>query len=357
MGWRDRDDCGRGMHAPTGKPDGIALYGRVSHALDSRHRNQIIVLNSLRRWDLNTQAWLALAIGNSRWHWAVFAGGQLQSTWDTAPFSAAEIQALIADHFRSDRFQSDWFPSGGAELDRATANQTTEMTELWIASVVPAHTALWQNYYPAAHILTLADVPLGAVYPTLGLDRALTLWGAIQTYGAPVLVIDGGTALTLTGADGDRQLLGGAIFPGLRSLLTSLNQSTAALPLVDVDASEAAPPLWGRTTPAAIQSGITHILTAGLMGFVVDWWQRYPGTPIVFTGGDGDRYYRWITSGAVISHALQVNVLTVASTAMASMAMASTAAASMAGVHQNAQLIFVGIAAVARPDYPAAGVN
>jgi type III pantothenate kinase len=71
------------------------------------------------------------------------------------------------------------------------------MLPLYLASVVPSQTALWQTY-PDVHIITLDQVPLQGVYPTLGIDRALALWGAGETWGWPMLVIDAGTALTLT---------------------------------------------------------------------------------------------------------------------------------------------------------------
>ena len=83
-----------------------------------------------------------------------------------------------------------------------------------LASVVPSQTALWQ-IYPNVHIINLDQIPLQGVYPTLGIDRALALWGAGKTWGFPMLVIDAGTAMTFTGADANQCLVGGAILPGL----------------------------------------------------------------------------------------------------------------------------------------------
>jgi len=44
--------------------------------------------------------------------------------------------------------------------------------------------------------------------------RALAVLGAGKKYGFPCLVIDAGTALTFTGVDRDKKLVGGAIDPG-----------------------------------------------------------------------------------------------------------------------------------------------
>jgi len=87
-------------------------------------------------------------------------------------------------------------------------NQKKQTTKIDAASVsgfcCSSQTALWQTY-PDVHVITLNQVP--PVYPTLGIDRALALWGAGETWGWPMLVIDAGTALTLTGADADHCLV------------------------------------------------------------------------------------------------------------------------------------------------------
>jgi type III pantothenate kinase len=217
---------------------------------------------------------LFLAIGNSRLHWAWFSADRLQTTWDTPHFDAAVVEQMMTN---------------GLQFAPEVADLPIGLP-LTIASVVPAQTQLWQAY-PQANVVQLADIPLGKAYPTLGIDRALALWGAIVTYGAPVLVIDGGTALTLTGADGDRNLVGGAILPGVRSLFLSLHRSTAELPQVEL--GELLPDRWATNTPDAIRSGIIHTVTAGVREFIADWLESYPDSPIVFTGGDGELLLGW----------------------------------------------------------------
>lgn len=205
--------------------------------------------------------WTALVIGNSRLHWAEFSGDRLQKIWHTP-------------HVKQD--------------------QTQLQHELWIASVVPSQNQFWQAH-PHAHFLSLEQVPLQGMYPTFGIDRALAVWGAIQTVGSPVLVIDAGTALTFTGANGDR-LIGGAILPGLKLQFQSLQQGTALLPLPFSLFPSALPPRWALTTEAAIASGILHNLLAGLQFFIHDWRQTYPTSAVVLTGGDGDRLYAHLQS-------------------------------------------------------------
>lgn len=163
-----------------------------------------------------------------------------------------------------------------------------EEVPLWIASVVSPQLQYWQTH-ANARILTLENVPLQGVYPTLGIDRALAVWGAGIEWGFPVLAIDAGTALTFTGVNAVQQLVGGAILPGLGLQLRSLAQNTADLPLVQPDRS--LPPRWGMDTPSALNSGILYVLLAGLRDFIEAWHQQFPDSAIVLTGGDGELLY------------------------------------------------------------------
>ncbi len=220
-----------------------------------------------------TENWLALMIGNSRLHWAWLRGDTLQKTWDTPHFSAEKIQLLIQSQFNiegSDGFRSVPMPIWET------------LPELWLASVVFEQAQLWEIYSQVRPI-TLEQIPLQTTYSTLGVDRALAVWGAIEVYGSPILVIDGGTALTFTGANG-QQFIGGAILPGLRLQFQMLGQETSALPLIE---EMILADRWAMTTIEAIQSGVLHTVLSGIQSFIDDWQARFPHSVVVFTGGDG----------------------------------------------------------------------
>ena len=144
--------------------------------------------------------------------------------------------------------------------------------------------SLWQTY-PQATVITLNDLPLKGLYPTLGIDRALAVLGAGEKFGWPVLAIDAGTALTLTGMDEHRQLIGGAILPGFRLQLKSLWKGTASLP--DVEIPPELPDRWGLNTPASIQSGVSYSIVAGVRDFIHEWRRDYPQSNIAIAGGGG----------------------------------------------------------------------
>ncbi len=221
---------------------------------------------------MNQRIWLALSIGNSRYHWAWFLDNKLQSSWDTAYLSTEILSQL------------ELLP---IDLQHQLATDRLNITQLpiYLASVVPSQTAIWQQLDRVKQ-LTLADIPLLDLYPSLGIDRTLSIYGAGEKYGYPALVIDGGTALTFTGVDDRQSLFGGAILPGLRLQFQSLSIGTAALP--DLELPATLPARWSQNTTDAIASGILSTITAGIKDFILDWDRLFPHSSIFFTGGDGE---------------------------------------------------------------------
>jgi type III pantothenate kinase len=194
---------------------------------------------------------LCLMIGNSRLHWGWFQDEKL-------------IKVEHTPHFQ----RPNW-----PELP------------LYIASVVPSQTDFWRKQ--ATRLITLTDIPLTGIYPTIGIDRVLSVYGAGIQYGFPCLVIDCGTALTFTAVSGDRHLAGGAILPGLGLQLRSLSTKTAALPSVTLP--EKLPELYAKNTEEAIISGVVYNLLAGIELFINNWLAEFPDSNICITGGDSDK--------------------------------------------------------------------
>ncbi|MBD2096058.1 pantothenate kinase [Trichocoleus sp. FACHB-591] len=235
------------------------------------------------------KSWLALMIGNSRLHWAWFDRDQLQSTWDSEhlvnsdPPSPPNLEGILERASLSSRERAV----------RRSREENLDELPIVLASVVPDQIAIWQGY-PHLQILTLEQILLEHSYPTLGIDRALALWGAGEVYGWPVLVIDAGTALTFTGGNTERQLVGGAILPGLSLQVRSLAQKTAALPAIALP--ETLPTRWANDTQEAIASGITHTVLAGVVNFIEAWWEEFPGSAVVITGGDRALLHHYLQS-------------------------------------------------------------
>lgn len=250
------------------------------------------------------KTWLALIIGNSRLHWAWFVGDKLQEAWDTQHLPECVVQKL-ANCRNLDDLPVEILPShvGTGGFIRFACEQTDKGVKpapttfypfpLYLASVVPSQTEIWQAY-PDVHIITLDQVPLKSVYPTLGIDRALALMGAGETWSYPILVIDAGTALTFTGADANRHLVGGAILPGLGLQLQSLAQRTANLPLLETQIP--LPTRWALNTAESIYSGVIYTIIAGMRDFIEAWLQEFSESCICLTGGDGKRVLAYLRS-------------------------------------------------------------
>lgn len=226
---------------------------------------------------------LALIIGNFCLHWGLLSHEGVEFIWDTDYISPGDIHQLL-NLPTLEGLLSHIFSSGFPK-------NFCLPTSLFIASVVPSQTLHWQNN-PNVKILTLKQVPLKGIYVTLGIDRALALWGAGNKWKFPILVIDGGTALTYTGADANHTLVGGAILPGLGLQLTSLGEKTGQLPYVIPP--ESLPQRYGLKTQAAIQSGVIYTLISGVKDFIESWWEDFPQSPVVITGGDRRLLYNYL---------------------------------------------------------------
>ena len=228
--------------------------------------------------------WLALIIGNSRLHWAGFREAFFCGAWHTPHLSAADVKQFVSQNFN---------PSAWAALTPSNVPQLglpdDQPIELWLASVVPQQVQLWRTY-PKLQQVEPDRIPIQGIYSTLGIDRILALWGAGESQGWPVLVIDAGSALTFTaGAAG--HLIGGAILPGLRLQFQALSQETATLPEVDYCSLETLPIRWAKDTSTAIQSGIFYTLLAGIQDYIIDWRRQYPNSQVILTGGDSTVLY------------------------------------------------------------------
>jgi len=120
---------------------------------------------------------------------------------------------------------------------------------------------------------------------TVGADRVCAAAAAHAQLGQACVVADFGTAITIDCVSDDGVFLGGAILPGLQLSALSLEEHTAALPLVEV--VEPTHP-WGRDTREAINNGIFY----GAIGALREVVERYATEmckwpPLVVTGGAG----------------------------------------------------------------------
>ena len=118
----------------------------------------------------------------------------------------------------------------------------------------------------------------------LGPDRAAADIAAIAKYGAPVIVLDFGTATTLDAVSREGVYLGGCITAGVRVSIDGLFQKTALLPRVELVKPDT---VLGLTAVGQIQAGAV-LGYIGAIEYLIRKAREEMGDPevkVVATGG------------------------------------------------------------------------
>jgi type III pantothenate kinase len=134
----------------------------------------------------------------------------------------------------------------------------------------------------------MSDVPLLVDAPQeVGADRLCDIVGGVTLYGAPLIVVNFGTATTFDCVNGRGEFIGGAIAPGLVTASEALISRTSRLFRVELLKPKEA---IGRNTATNIQSGLTYGW-AGLVDGLVERMRSEMGAPVkvVATGGLADQ--------------------------------------------------------------------
>ena len=116
-----------------------------------------------------------------------------------------------------------------------------------------------------------------------GGDLIVAAVAALAEYPAPMLIIDMGTATTITAIDEKKNYLGGCICPGVKISAEALSGRTAQLPAISLEAPQKA---IGRNTLDSMRSGLMMGAAAMLDG-MIDRMEEELGHPVtvVATGG------------------------------------------------------------------------
>lgn len=118
----------------------------------------------------------------------------------------------------------------------------------------------------------------------VGSDRLVNAYAGIMLYGAPLIVVDFGTAITFDVISKNKEYLGGMILPGLEISLDTLFQRTALLPKIKLDKPKE---FIGRDTRNSMLSGIIYgfaCLVDGMLDRIKDKLEK--NTKVIGTGGN-----------------------------------------------------------------------
>lgn len=118
---------------------------------------------------------------------------------------------------------------------------------------------------------------------SLGADRVADTVAAINEYPLPLLVVDMGTATTMSVINEDEEFIGGAIMPGLRLSLEALSSKASLLPHIDLTEPKS---IIGKNTTDAMNSGMIYGTAAMIDGMIERMEQeRGKSLTVVATGG------------------------------------------------------------------------
>jgi len=225
---------------------------------------------------------LAIKIGNSNVTVGVFEDSKLRATWraHTEPDKTADEYAILLDDFFTTSLHPPLFDGGSW---RGVA----------IVSVVPALTTTFQEF--CRRYLEITPLVVGPRVKTgmpiryddpraLGADRLVAAVAAKTKYGAPVIVIDFGTATTFNAVNRAGEYAGGAIAPGLNLAADALHEYTAQLPRVDLVMP---PRAIATNTVQAMQAGILLGYVGMVEGMVARMREELgePDARVIATGG------------------------------------------------------------------------
>ncbi len=231
----------------------------------------------------NINMLLVIDIGNSAMKVGLFGAGASGRERVLARTERFELTRSITPHECADMLKD--FLMDDRPKSAAIASVVPEAT----AAVAEAAEALTGTPPMVLTHETDSGLALAVAHPaTVGADRIAGAVGAVESVGAPVAVVDFGTATTVGfvfEADAPELAVfkGGAIMPGLSLMGSSLASGTAKLPEVDLFSPFDA---LGRDTEQNILSGVV-LGTAGAVERIVAEVERAEGIgfQVVLTGG------------------------------------------------------------------------
>ncbi len=220
---------------------------------------------------------LAIDIGNSNLTLGVFEG-------DTMSFTAR----LATDN----RITSDQYASQIHNILSLHGRSIHDIEDCIIASVVPTvESAICKALSNICEVVPLRVGPgvktglnIKIDNPSqLGADMVAGAVGAIAEYTLPCIVIDMGTATTISVIDADGSFIGCSIGAGLKLTLNALSEHTAQLPSIDITAPTSA---IGKNTVDSMKSGLVLGTASMIDGLIYKMKEELnEDASVVATGG------------------------------------------------------------------------
>jgi type III pantothenate kinase len=225
---------------------------------------------------------LAVDIGNSAIKFGLFDGETL-----TSKFSIPTKRNATSDEIKlavGNRLSE----SIDAAIVCSVVSEIDEPMRDFLRSVTKADPLFVDNSFDFG--LKINYEPLDS----LGTDRLVNAFAAVEKYGAPCIVCSLGTATTIDVVSANREFLGGIIAPGLDAMADALSLKAPRLPNV---ATEKPENMLGNSTKESIQSGIYNGYVAMVQGLIEKISSEFGVEKAILTGGNAKK----LTEGIVES--------------------------------------------------------
>jgi len=202
---------------------------------------------------------LTIDVGNTDTTFGVFDGEKLRAAWHIAT---------------GIRRMGDEYAAFLLYLMDHEGLKVSDIKAIVLCSVVPPLIAtleeLFQHYFKITPLVIGAGVKTGVRIRMdnpreVGPDRIVNAAAAQTLYGAPVIVVDMGTATTFDTVSKEGDYIGGAISPGIMTAAEALFTRTSRLSRVELVRPKRA---IGTNTVSAMQSGIVFGYVGLIEGIV-----------------------------------------------------------------------------------------
>lgn len=216
---------------------------------------------------------LVISVGNTRTAIGAFVDGRLGKVRRVESTNQAELQAAIGEVWQ------EFSEANQTEVAGATVNPpVTERIEHAVKEVT-GKTMEWVGQG--------IDLPIKVVTKEpgkTGVDRVLNVAAAYEQLEKACVVVDAGTAVTVSFCNDKGDFLGGVIAPGAAMQLRALHEHTAKLPLVELAEPMG---LFGTDTTSAIQHGVYQGIRGLVKEVVENFASHLEAWPeLIATGGD-----------------------------------------------------------------------
>lgn len=117
----------------------------------------------------------------------------------------------------------------------------------------------------------------------VGSDRIVNAVAGASIYGAPLIIVDFGTATTFCYINERKQYVGGAIAPGMNISMDALYERASKLPKIDTVKAKS---VIGKNTIHAMQSGFLYSVVGQVEGMVGRMKKEANANPKVIATGE-----------------------------------------------------------------------